>query len=420
VGPFARPAIWLAGAPHDRIASRGDKLMYGATGFLMLLVATVAGLLMATFVDTVTNRPHSTAGLVVGAVWAVVILAVDRSILTLRPYATTSRATAWSYVVRVGLALAIAVIVGETALLQIFQSEIKARATADSYQAAQVTRKAIEAGYKTRPQIEADAGVPTACSPAQRQQLQDTLAYDTQLQKDEQEGVLRPGLTTGEKGDSTRSRAMGDKIKLDLSRIESFDAGCQKASGAADTAWNQQQQRVRDAGDKAQRAQEGSTLSWTAQEAALDKVMSSSSTPLFARTLPWLLRVAMVLIDLLPLLAKLAMRNSLTESQMRAEAEFIHRRREIWQQAAVELAEYEAQAATTDRKERIDADRMHRQWLTWRGSSDEAPVLHPVVTARVIDVRDHALTPPAQTGPWHTGAGDPFAGRDAAGDEGRA
>jgi hypothetical protein len=407
VGLLARPAIWLAGAPHDRIASRGDKLMYGATGFLMVLVAVVAGGLMAAFVNTVTDTSWSIAGTVVGVVWGLVILAVDRSILTLRPHTKSSWATGGSYVVRTLLALAIAVIVGETALLQIFHSEIKTQATADSYAAAAKKRQDVVTGFKTRAQVQAEAGVPTACSPQQRAALQKQLSDALKLLADEQYGVKRAG-TSGVPGDGTLSREAGTTVARDRDELNAFDQGCSQATNSANDAWTKQQAQVAAETSTIDVVQQQSRLSWTDQEDALEHVMAAPTTPLFAKTLPWLLRLVMILIDLLPLLAKVAMRSSETESLLRDEADWHTTRRAIWRRAAIGLTEYEAAAASTDRKERIDADRLRRQWFTWRGESADPPVLRPTVSARIIDVRDSQLNQGAAGGSGrsaHNGAG---------------
>ena len=159
--PFRRMAdflILLAAAAPEQIPSRPERFRYITVGLLMLLAASQAFYAATLFMSVSLDKPFdSEVGY--GVFFATAVYLIDRSIISYaapikldkgKEYLLPPKKASWVVAIRVGIAIAAALLMSEMILLQVFAGDINEQIQTDHLDATKAANKQIEANFQAR------------------------------------------------------------------------------------------------------------------------------------------------------------------------------------------------------------------------------------------------------------------------------
>lgn len=309
-----RALIWCSGVDADLLDGRQALMRQSSLGLLVVLVAAGSAAMLIGFLTTVQNG-FALYQLAVAAAWFLLIFSIDRSILAdITPdekrtgfqAAVHHARRAPLYALRVAVSLAVAAVVAEIALLMLFQSEIQAELAHSNVAATTQDQKAA-AEDRAAMQEKAEASVDYArrCDPKALQEKQNEVVRLSQALDDEKNGT--PGRSTGQPGFKGAAQALERQLNAARASQDAAVKDCDEATTAvADTMRNYDDQQAEPTGDAADARE--ADHGWVSQEAALGRVLAQRRADggWLVVALPWLLRIILFALDLMPLALKLA------------------------------------------------------------------------------------------------------------------
>ncbi|GHE43911.1 hypothetical protein GCM10017673_52570 [Streptosporangium violaceochromogenes] len=327
---LSRPFLWCAGTDPDLVPNRSELYRYSTIGVFVCLVAFVAATMFAIFASVVGGG-FSPAIVPFALLWGVLIFWVDRSIVAEPAYGKVlseddtnllhpvgrSRKPGWlTYLMRVILAVGVSFIIAEAVTLLIFQSEVK-----DQLAFTQQARvKDLDARFKAadedmRRRLDATYDRPELCADSRRKER----ARDAALKKRQDEFTGEPGTGhTGQYGIGPVTRALDADYRKAEREYGIARGRCVAAQKAVDGDFKAYEGRERPRRD-ADRVNVQKNVGWVAQEKALHDFIEGSDS-LIVMSLPWVLRVTILVLDLLPLSVKLLGGPTVYERRLREQA----------------------------------------------------------------------------------------------------
>lgn len=327
----SRPFLWCAGTDPDLVPNRSELYRYSTIGIFVCLVALVATTMFAIFASVV-NGEFSPAILPFAVIWGVVIFWVDRSIVAEPAYGKvlsgtdrtglldpvgTSRKPGWlTYLMRLILAVGVSFIIAEAVTLLIFQSEVKEQlAFTQTARTGQLDATFKAADEDRRRQLDVKYNRESLCAESDaRRRVRDAVQRKKQ---DEEAGKEGPGLS----GDRGVGRIAAN-LKRDYDNAQREYRAAQRECDAARKAVTADLTRFQEA-ERAKREAERLDVrrntGWVAQEKALHEFIRGSDSPIVS-ALPWVLRVTILVLDLLPLSVKLLGGPTVYERRLREQA----------------------------------------------------------------------------------------------------
>lgn len=327
---LSRPFLWCAGTDPDLVPNRSELYRYSTIGVFVCLVAFVAATMFAIFASVVGGG-FSPAIVPFALIWGVLIFWVDRSIVAEPAYGKVlseddtnllhpvgrSRKPGWlTYLMRVILAVGVSFIIAEAVTLLIFQSEVR-----DQLAFTQQARvKDLDARFKAadedmRRRIEANHDRPELCADSRRKER----VRNAALKKRQDEATGKPGAGhTGQYGSGPVTRALEADYRKAQREYETARGRCEAAQKAVDGDFKVYERKERPRRD-ADRVNVQKNVGWVAQEKALHDFIDGSDS-LIVMSLPWVLRVTILVLDLLPLSVKLLGGPTVYERRLREQA----------------------------------------------------------------------------------------------------
>lgn len=330
--PFvSRPFLWCAGADPALIPNRSELYRYSTIGIFVCLVSFVATTMFAVFASVISGG-FSPAILPFAAVWGVLIFWIDRSIVAEPSYgkvlsgtdgtglldpATRSRKPGWlTYVMRGILALGVSFIIAEAVTLLIFQSEVRDQlAFTQTARTDRLDAKFKAADEDKRKQLDAKYDRAELCATAKSKESTRNAAL--KKKQDESLGKKGEGLsgTIGFGPIATKLEADYNKAQREYVAAQ---GRCDLARDSVSRDFKQYQGDER-ASREAERVDVRRNTGWVAQEQALHDFIDNSGSPVVV-ALPWVLRITILLLDLLPLSVKLLGGPTVYERRLREQA----------------------------------------------------------------------------------------------------
>lgn len=357
--PLTRLFLWLAGVDRTLIETRVERYRYVGIGVFLVLIATVAGVMFTLMASTI-HGGFTPVLIPFAAGWAALILWADRSIVAEPSYGDLTHAdtgtgaarTGWwsrtgrhlpQYLFRVVIAVGAAFVVTEAVLLLIFHAEI--RHEMDRMHSAQVaTAQQVDQRGQT-----AEINRLRAAEQANNDRV---AAADEDVRKAE-DALAQEARGTGGTGHPGYGQvAQQRSAEVDRLRTVANDTRTQMAARNADI-----DRQIADLEKARQNEINASTAAiaddrgWITQEDALRRVLAANRGSLLVRALPWVVRVTLLAIDLLPVSLKLLARPTLYDRRVRAQAELTAYRTRRWLQSGRDsidqLADLDRVRATT-------------------------------------------------------------------------
>ncbi|GAA3070565.1 DUF4407 domain-containing protein [Streptosporangium carneum] len=330
--PFvSRPFLWCAGADPALIPNRSELYRYSTTGIFVCLVSLIATTMFAVFASVI-NGGFSPGIVPFAVIWGILIFWIDRSIVAEPSYGKVlsgadqsglldpvrvSRKPGWlTYLMRGVLALGVSFIIAEAVTLLIFQSEVRDQlAFTKTARTEQIDAKFKAEDEDKRKQIDAKYDRVELCATARSKER----TRDAALKKKQDESL-------GKKGQGLSGTVgfgpIATKLEADYNKAQREYV---EAQGRCDTARDAASKDFRDfqAAERPRREDERRQVSrntgWVAQEAALHEFIDNSGSPIVV-ALPWVLRITLLLLDLLPLGVKLLGGPTVYERRLREQA----------------------------------------------------------------------------------------------------
>ena len=159
--PFRRLAdflILLAAAAPEQIASRPERFRYITVGLLMLVTAAQAFYAATLFMSVSLGKPF-VSEIGYGVFFATAVYLIDRSIISFaapikldqkKEHLAPPKKTSWVVAIRVGIAIAAAMLMSEMILLQVFAGDINEQIQTDHIAASSAATQQIEANFQAR------------------------------------------------------------------------------------------------------------------------------------------------------------------------------------------------------------------------------------------------------------------------------
>ncbi|MEV4091706.1 DUF4407 domain-containing protein [Streptosporangium saharense] len=313
---LSRPFLWCAGADPALIPNRSELYRYSTIGVFVCLVSAVAATMFAVFASVIGGG-FSPAILPFAAIWGILIFWVDRSIVAEPSYGTVLsgndatglldpvvkvRKPGWlTYAMRGVLALGVSFVIAEAVTLLIFHSEVRDQLAFN--QNARATQ--LEATFKTadadrRKQLDAKYDRVELCATAKAKER----VRNAALKKKQDESLGRQGQ--GLSG-TVGFGPIATKLEADYNKAQREYV---TAQGRCDLARDSvsREFKVFEGQESAARADKLAdvrrNVGWVAQEQALHDFIDNSGSAVVV-ALPWVLRITILLLDLLPLSVKL-------------------------------------------------------------------------------------------------------------------
>jgi hypothetical protein len=282
---------WFSGARRDVLDQcPSERNLYNALGLAVLLTAIMSGVALAIVVGYVLQIPPIQLW-PVAVMWGLVIGNLDRQLQIL----STSKRLLLAFIPRILISLVIGILIAEPLMLRIFQPEIDNQLQQNVQQEIQKQTTAIADYYA--PQIQLDQQKISAIGHQERTLKLQILQYEFLASCEAGETNCS---TTGKLGCGPfcyhylqLARGAQDQLKslvpLDTREVKDLEAQIQ---GLTTTQANQRQQAL--AGINGSRG-------LIAREDALAQIVHTHRGVLYEI---WLIRIALVLMDLLPLIIK--------------------------------------------------------------------------------------------------------------------
>jgi hypothetical protein len=282
---------WFSGARRDVLDQcPSERNLYNALGLAVLLTAIMSGVALAIVVGYVLQFPPIQLW-PVAVMWGLVIGNLDRQLQIL----TISKRLFLAFIPRILISLVIGILIAEPLMLRIFQPEIDNQLQQNVQQEIQKQTTAIADYYA--PQIQLDQQKISAIGHQERTLKLQILQYEFLASCEAGETNCS---TTGKLGCGPfcyhylqLARGAQDQLKslvpLDTREVKNLEAQIQSLTT---TQANQRQQAL--AGINGSRG-------LIAREDALAQIVHTHSGVLYEI---WLIRIALVLMDLLPLIIK--------------------------------------------------------------------------------------------------------------------
>ncbi|MFI7025559.1 DUF4407 domain-containing protein [Micromonospora sp. NPDC049900] len=339
--PFTWLFLWCAGVDRTLVETRLERYRYVGIGVFIVLIATLSAVMFALFGSVI--RGGFTVALIPFAVgWGVLIFWADRSIMAEPSYgdlrqvdagSATRRAGWWSrrgrrlpqYGFRVVIAVGAAFLVTEAVLLLLFQSEIRRELDRSHTDQVRVAQQVDSRGETTqiaalRSEKQANDDRVTAAEQAVTEAA-DALAGEA----DGSSGSGRPGFGQVAKQRETELRRLRKVARQTRDEVATANATLDER---IEKLRSDRQSRI-DASVAAITADRG----WITQERALHRFLQDNRDNLLVVAIPWVLRVTLLAIDLLPVSLKLLAPPTLYDRRVRAQAELSAYRTTRWLQA---------------------------------------------------------------------------------------
>ncbi|MFC3985131.1 DUF4407 domain-containing protein [Streptosporangium jomthongense] len=313
---LSRPFLWCAGADPALIPNRSELYRYSTIGVFVCLVSFVAATMFAVFASVIGGG-FSLAVLPFAAIWGILIFWVDRSIVAEPSYGKVLSGTdatglldpvgkvrkpGWlTYVMRGVLALGVSFVIAEAVTLLIFHSEVRDQLAFN--QNARADR--LDATFKAadqdkRKQLDAKYDRVELCATARSKEK----VRDAALKKKQDESLGRRG--EGLSG-TVGFGPIATKLEADYNKAQreyvTAQGRCDLARDSVSREFKVYEGQER-ANREAERADVRRNVGWVAQEQALHDFIDNSGSAVVV-ALPWVLRVTILLLDLLPLSVKL-------------------------------------------------------------------------------------------------------------------
>ncbi|MFF4417816.1 DUF4407 domain-containing protein [Streptosporangium sp. NPDC001559] len=313
---LSRPFLWCAGADPALIPNRSELYRYSTIGVFVCLVSFVAATMFAVFASVIGGG-FSLAVLPFAAIWGILIFWVDRSIVAEPSYGKVLSGTdatglldpvgkvrkpGWlTYVMRGVLALGVSFVIAEAVTLLIFHSEVRDQLAFN--QNARADR--LDATFKAadqdkRKQLDAKYDRVELCATAKSKEK----VRDAALRKKQDESLGRRG--EGLSG-TVGFGPIATKLEADYNKAQreyvTAQGRCDLARDSVSREFKTYEGQER-ANREAERADVRRNVGWVAQEQALHDFIDNSGSAVVV-ALPWVLRVTILLLDLLPLSVKL-------------------------------------------------------------------------------------------------------------------
>ena len=382
-------ASWFCGARSDLLAlCPSEVAFYNGLGVAVLLTALLSGTAFAVVGGYVLSKP-AWQMVPFALVWAVLILNCDRMLQML----TTTRRHFAALLPRLVISIVIGILLAEPLTLVIFQREISRQVAIDTQSQIEAQTRSITYFYSG----------PIATAKSELAAINDREAL---LQGEVLHYQFLGSCEAGDTSCSTthklgcgpfcqHDKAEAGSLQSQLNAMRAQDAG-QVAALRSQIATLSQRSSSETTQSLAAVTSGNGLL---AREDALSRLMASHSTVLFA---VWLIRLALVLLDLLPLIIKYLHLTDGGSAYERLAA--AHRRREgveadrVGAASDVELARIADQAAADIdlNRARIEADRVRKlgdfdRDVAYGFRDHAAPGLPLVSTPRLSDLIDSAI-----------------------------
>jgi hypothetical protein len=283
--------FWFSGARRDVLDQcPSERNLYNALGLAVLLTALMSGVALAIVVGYILQIPPIQLW-PVAVMWGLVIGNLDRQLQIL----STSKRLLLAFIPRILISLVIGILIAEPLMLRIFQPEINNQLQQNVQQEIQKQTTAIADYYA--PQIQLDQKKISAIGHQERTLKLQILQYEFLASCESTETNCS---TTGKLGCGSfchhyqqLTRDAQDQLKslvpLDIREVKVLEAQIQNLTT---TQANQKQQAM--AGINGSRG-------LIAREDALAQIVHAHTGVLYEI---WLIRIALVLLDLLPLIIK--------------------------------------------------------------------------------------------------------------------
>ncbi|MEU5551490.1 MULTISPECIES: DUF4407 domain-containing protein [unclassified Micromonospora] len=338
--PFTRLFLWCAGVDRTLVETRSERYRYVGIGVFIVLIATLSAVMFALFGSVI--RGGFTVALIPFAVgWGVLIFWADRSIMAEPNYGDlrhvdagsgTRRAGWWShgrqvsqYGFRVVIAIGAAFLVTEAVLLLLFQSEIRRELDRSHTDQVAVAQRVDSRGETAeiaalRSEKRANDDRVTAAEQAVTEAA-DALAGEA----DGSSGSGRPGFGQVAAQRETELRRLRKVARQTRDEVATANAVLDER---IEKLQSDRQSRI-DASVAAITGDRG----WITQERALHRFLQANRDNLLVLAIPWVLRVTLLAIDLLPVSLKLLAPPTLYDRRVRAQAELSAYRTRRWLEA---------------------------------------------------------------------------------------
>lgn len=372
--------MWLPGADPSFASTRAEAYRYAGLGMTMLMVAALAAVSFQLYAATVAGTyqwwmPVAATG------WGLVILLVDRQILLERPYGRPDGRAADSLagpvptrrhsaarlreslaamaprlligLLRVAIAVITALLISEAACLVIFRPEIEQVALRDRQvvfdsRIRQLSASAM-ADVDARIQLK-QKELDTAQAEflrCQQEHKQAVTAYEQEINNPSRPGFGALAATNRKMVDD--AAAAEEKAGADLARISAELDTLTAEKGTWTNQSSAAMARLRDGPEAAAaRAERDAPIGWLERERALAIFQRENADNRSVVWIPWLLRVLLLIIDLVPLTAKLLDKRTLHGYRLRDQA-FLARRADR-RMLALQLDEIDAALAARRRQ----------------------------------------------------------------------
>jgi serine/threonine protein kinase len=328
-------ATVVAGGDPRFLRSTHDRVRFTSTGVLVVLTALAAGASIVAALCLLNDRESATTYIPVGLIWTAIVFSIDRWIVSTvdhgviedneQPERPLLRAAAWTtrFLVRLAMSCVIGLLISEPILLWIYRDEIAAQ-IAENQQDAIDTQKASMTD-NTNAQINAlntDPNGPVAI--AQH-------AYDTAVATEDTKrriyicekdptpacmATFPPGTITGDRGDGPQTQQAYTVWQSALGQLTTATDNLNRAAADRDAHIARLQTAADDAIEQiTQTVHNDDGL--LARERALNDIVAKDPS-LNLRV--WLVRGAILLIDILPLLLATFSPRTLYHRLERAEA----------------------------------------------------------------------------------------------------
>jgi uncharacterized protein DUF4407 len=441
--------LWCAGVDRTVLRTRAEAIRYGTMGALMLAVAALAATTFTIFASVVMGRFHWYLP-VFGVGWGLLILMVDRSIVTETHYRERAALAAlaaqgssappsslngvngnangsgdgsanghpngalpptraggpgqsagndplgtmklpsdragWPhrtlvYGLRIAMALCIAFLVSEAAILLIFHEEVEQtlqKTHAAQYQ--QAVNQAVAAATAKQTVVVTNAAQTVAADNTQVKQDEETSEKWTQQAAAEEggdksgpEGIAsgQPGDGQAEKADRAEATEFADKAQQEQTKEQHDEATYSKQQNLLTEARQADPTALQALGVQDPAQQHASIFGdngFYAQDVAFNTFVSQHGGNFTLKSMPWVLRFLLISIDLIPLTTKLLNRYTIYGRRLSERALLIRYGDLLRNQEAIRDIDHRRDIARINRSHDLDMREKHvehdRYWQT--------------------------------------------------------
>ncbi|GAB3869580.1 hypothetical protein GCM10027610_129410 [Dactylosporangium cerinum] len=312
LGLGRRLLLWCSASDPALIETRVEYFRYAGIGLLLLVTSIVSGLLFVMTATAIFGGP-SWGAVPFAVFWAAITFLLDRSIVA-EPSDGTVRRTGqrWSaYVLRTLIAVVASLIMTESALLLIFHDEIRAEvAVAQEQRISQIARDTTDATDPRVAQLQEQIDRNDAMTSAAD-------ALVAEAAKRLQTELTGPG-STGIPGKGPYAEILQRQLDAATARRDQIAADVRVKNAALQN----QITDLRREQDLAIRRQSDAIRTdngLITQTAALNTFLQGQPSWLIS-SLPWLLQLLFLGIQLMPLSLKIGGRSSVYERRLRAQS----------------------------------------------------------------------------------------------------